>query len=39
MWARCVSRFEFLEPDDIVATWFSRMRALYDNLGENAVRA
>jgi glutathione S-transferase len=39
MWARCVSRFEILEDEDVVAVWFAKLRALYDNLGEDAPRA
>ena len=38
MWARCVSKFELLEEDDVVADWFERLRGLYDDLGENAQR-
>ena len=39
MWARCCSRFEFLEASDTVAEWFGRVRALYGGIGENAPRA
>jgi len=39
MWARCVSRFEFLEPEDVIYEWFARVRALFGGLGENALRA
>jgi glutathione S-transferase len=39
MWARCVSRFEFLDPEDAVSEWFARVRGLFGGLGENAVRA
>jgi glutathione S-transferase len=38
MWPRCVSRFELLEEQDVVAGWFARLRGLYENLGENAKR-
>jgi glutathione S-transferase len=39
MWARVISRFELLEEEDSVYTWFANLRGLYDALGENAVRA
>lgn len=39
MWARCVSRFEILEPEDVVADWFARVRGLFGGMAENARRA
>lgn len=38
-WARCVSRFELLAPDDPVAAWHRRGLALFDGLLERAPRA
>jgi glutathione S-transferase len=38
MWAWCASRFELLAEDDVVSTWFARVRELHDGLGERAVR-
>jgi glutathione S-transferase len=39
MWPRCVSRFELLEVDDPVSTWFERVLDLYGGLGRQARRA
>ncbi len=39
MWAHCVSQFAFLEPGDVIAEWFARVRGLFGGLGENATRA
>ncbi len=39
MWAHCVSRFAFLEPEDVLSEWFARVRDLFGGLGENAKRA
>jgi len=36
-WARCTSRAVVLEQDDPVFAWFTRVLALFDGLGANAV--
>lgn len=36
MWARVVSRFQVLEPDDPVGAWFERVLDLYDGLARGA---
>lgn len=38
-WARCASPQDLLEPDEVVAAWFTRLLNLYDGLGANAPRA
>jgi glutathione S-transferase len=38
-WARCVSAFELLEPDDPVAAWRDRLLDAFDGLARRAVRA
>ena len=35
-WARCVSAFELLAPDDIVTAWRERMLGLFDGLARRA---
>jgi glutathione S-transferase len=35
-WARCVSAFELLAPDDVVAAWRERMLDLFDGLARRA---
>jgi glutathione S-transferase len=35
----CVSRFDPLAPDDIVAEWRGRLQALFNGLGASAVRS
>ena len=35
-WARCVSEFQLLEPDDPVYAWRARMLELYDGLAAKA---
>jgi glutathione S-transferase len=35
-WARCVSAFELLAPDDVVAAWRERMFDLFDGLARRA---
>ena len=35
-WARCVSAFELLAPDDIVTAWRERMLDLFDGLARRA---
>ena len=35
-WARCVSDFTFLGPDDPIRLWRDRIAALFDGLGNNA---
>ncbi len=39
MWPRCASRFELLEPGDMVAQWLDRVLDLYGGLGRAAKRA
>ena len=36
-WPRCVSRFELLAEDDVVAVWRGRMLDLFDGLARNAT--
>ena len=36
MWPRCVSRFQLLADDDVVAAWFGRMLDAYGGLGRGA---
>ena len=36
-WARCVSKFQLLTPDDAVSEWFGRVLGLFGGLGESAV--
>jgi glutathione S-transferase len=36
-WARCISGYKLLEPDDVVAQWRSRMLALFDGMPAKAV--
>ncbi|MEZ5853767.1 MAG: glutathione binding-like protein [Hyphomicrobiaceae bacterium] len=38
-WPRIASRFDMLEPDDVVAKWRERMLDLHDGLARKAVRA
>jgi glutathione S-transferase len=38
MWPRCVSAFDIMPEDDIVTDWFTKIRALFDGMGEKAVR-
>jgi glutathione S-transferase len=38
-WARCVTAFELLEPDDPVAAWRDRLLGAFDGLARRAVRA
>lgn len=38
-WARMVSSFALLSPDDIVAAWFERGLDLFDGLGRRALPA
>lgn len=38
-WARVVSSFALLTPDDIVAQWFERCLDLFDGLGRRALPA
>ncbi len=38
-WARCSARGEFLQPDDPVALWFTKLSGLFDGLGAKAPRA
>ncbi len=35
-WARCVSAFELLAPDDVVTAWRERMLGLFDGLARRA---
>jgi len=35
-WARCVSAFELLAPDDVVSDWRERMLGLFDGLARSA---
>ena len=37
-WARCVTTYDLLAPDDPVGLWFARMLDLYDGLGRRAKR-
>ena len=34
-WARCVSPFDFLEPDDPIRAWRDTIAALFDGLGDS----
>ena len=35
-WPRCVSRFQLLASDDVIASWRERMMDLFDGLGRRA---